>query len=241
MIRMTLIGVFTAGAGVAHAGDIFHLDFDTQGAGYSTSVSEFVDSSSRYFSWAYGDGRNLLGNDIRYYRPGGTSNDNGFFAAQNVGGSGTEMSLTTDSIDISDASDLMFSIELAEDTERNGGESWNAEDFVSFTYRVDGGSWEEMFSVEPNSDNDNTRPLFDGDRSNAITHEFRAYTFDLSGIYGDIIEFQVFWNLTDADVDLAIDNLLLTGTTVAVVPLPAAGWAGLGMLGLLGAARMRRS
>jgi len=107
--------------------------------------------------------------------------------------------------------------------------TWNNQSNVVFEYQVDGGSWTNIFTA----DNDGTGgPKINGTAINGV---FQTITADLSGISGLTMGVRVFWSRLGNFENLAIDNM-----TVAVVPLPTAAFAGLGLLAGMGICRRVR-
>ena len=72
-----------------------------------------------------------------------------------------------------------------------------------------------------------------------VTDTFSTFGADMSALSGSTLAIRLVWQLNAGDEDLAIDNIRITGD-VAVVPLPSAMLGGLGMLGLMAGARLRR-
>ena len=228
--RTTTIALLAATAGLANAGDLFLLDFESS-AGYSTSVSEFTDGSGDYFMRTSGTG---FSSSVNYLGADGT-----YFAGQDLDGEGAGLPLvlTTDTFNIAGASSLMFAIDLAEDNSSDGNEDWDASDSVAIEYSLDGGTWTSIFSVINDGSTFNSAAFVSGTE---VSDTFSTFGADLSALSGSTLAIRLVWDLNAGDEDLAIDNIYISGT-VSVVPLPPAAWAGLGMLGLMGACRLRRN
>lgn len=229
MTRTFTVASLIVCAGVANAADLYYQDFSSQGVGYSTSVAEFSDGAGDFFTQT--DGSNF-GSFVSYLGADGS-----YFAGMDLDGEGAGLPLilTTDTFDISGATNLQFAIDLAEDDD-GSNQDWDSSDFVSVEYSIDGGSWMSIFEVENDGSIFNTAPLVNGVE---VTETFSTFMADLSSLSGSTMAIRLVWNLNAGDEDLAIDNISLTGD-LAVVPLPPAAWAGLGMLGLMGAVRLRR-
>jgi hypothetical protein len=231
MLKTTTLLLAFAGATTAHAADLYFQDFETAGDGYTTSIAEFTDGGQDYFLRT--DGSNINGN-IGYVGRTGF-----FFGGQDIDGEGATLpvSLTTAAFSIAGNTMLQFSVDLAEDRANDNNQDWDALDSVRFEYAVDGGAWQEIFTAENDGSTFNSAAFIDGVR---ITDTFRAFSADLTGVIGDSMQVRLVWNLSDGDEDLAVDNIRVTGQTIAVVPLPPAAFAGLAMLGALGVARRFR-
>lgn len=229
-----------AAAGVASAESVYFQDFDVQGAGYTTSTDglggpgiEFSDGGFDFFTQS----DTAVNSSINYNGANG-----GYFAAMDTNGSpgpsALPLYLTTDTFSIAGYSDLAFAVDLAEDLAGNGADDWDILDFVHFEYQVDGGAWNNIFSVLNDQVTPfNTKAFVNGV---AVTDTFSTFNADLSGVSGSTMALRVVWSLNSGDEDLAIDGLSIIGQSIAIVPLPTSVFAGLGMLGLLGVARRFR-
>ena len=209
------------------ASELYFQDFSTQGSGYSTSVSEFSDGGFDFFTQS---DANSVNSSVNY-----NGADGAYFAGMDLDGEGASLplTLTTSAFDISNATNLQFMIDLAEDGSNDGNNDWDSSDSVAFEYQVDGGGWVSIFSAVNSGDPFNSAAFVNGVQ---ITDTFSTFTADLSGVTGSTMEIRLVWQLNAGDEDLAIDNITLSGT-VAVVPLPPAAFAGLGLLAALGAHR----
>jgi hypothetical protein len=225
-----IIAALALAAGVAHAGDLYFQGFETQGVGYTTSVTEFTDGGGDFFTQT--DGSNIA-SSINYNGATGS-----FFAGMDLDGEGAglPLTLTTSTFSIDGATNLQFAIDLAEDDD-GSNQDWDDSDFVSIEYSIDGGSWMSIFDVMNDGSVFNAAPLVNGVE---VTDTFSTFTADLSALSGSTMAIRLVWNLNAGDEDLAIDNIRLSGD-IAVVPLPSAVLAGLGMLGLMSASRLRRN
>jgi len=186
---------------------ILDLDFETAG-GYTTSTTEFVSNTTDYFSRT--DGSNIAGS---------FSNIQGsyYFAAQDIDAGATlPVTLTIDDVDISGATDLSFSILLAEDDAGDSAEDWDAADYVHIDYDIDNsGSFSNLIHVEA-TDGTNTAPAidtnFDGTgNGTTLTDSFTEFTSSIEGT-GSLIDIKITFNLNSGDEDIAIDNIRITGS-----------------------------
>lgn len=228
MNKVCIFAAIAAAAGVAQAGDLYLQDFE-DGTGYTTSVAEFSDGSRDYFHRT--DGSNMSSGVVY------NGADGFYFAGQDLDGEGAGLPLvlTTDTFSIDGASNLQFAIDLAEDDD-GSNEDWDAFDSVSVQYSLDGGSWMSIFDVLNDGATFNSAAFVNGVE---ITDVFSTFSADLSGLSGSTLAVRLVWSLDSGDEDLAIDNIRITGD-IAVVPLPSAMLGGLGMLGLMAGARLRR-
>lgn len=230
MTTTRILAALSAAAGIAQAGDLYYQDFEST-SGYTTSVPEFSDGSYDYFHRTNGGG---MHSSVNYDGASGY-----YFAGQDINGEGATLpvELETTTFSIAGATDIMFSVDLAEDDD-GSNQDWDGPDFVSFEYSIDGGAWTNIFTVE----SDIAINAFNGEpevNGVAVTDTFSTFSADLSALSGSTLAIRVLWDLDSGDEDLAIDNIRVTGNVV-VVPLPAAAWGGLGMLGLMAGVRMRR-
>lgn len=156
---------------------------------------------------------------------------------------GVEYTTSTDggnfaAVDTNGYSNLSFAVDLAQDLTSNGADDGDILDFVNSEHQVDGGSWMNIFSAINDGVSDfNTLAYVNGV---AVTDTFSTFNADLTGVTGSTMALQVVWSLNSGDKDLAIDGLNIFGESIAVVPVPTAAFAGLGMLGLMGASRRFR-
>lgn len=229
MTRNFVCAALMAAAGVAHAGDLYFQGFDATGVGYSTSVAEFSDGAGDFFTQT--DGSNV-GSFVNYSGATGS-----YFAGMDLDGEGAGLPLilTTDTFSITGATNMQFAIDLAEDDDGTD-QDWDASDFVSVEYQLDGGSWVSIFDVLNDGSTFNSAAFVNGVE---VTDTFSTFGADMSALSGSTLAIRLVWQLDSGDEDLAIDNIRLTGD-VAVVPLPSAMLGGLGMLGLMAGARLRR-
>ncbi len=233
-MHRTLIisSVIATTAAASGAAELYLQDFSTQGLGYSTSVAEFSDGGYDFFSQSAANSWNA---NVVY-----NGADGDYFAGMDLDGEGAglPLALTTDTFNITNTTNLQFAIDLAEDDANDGNNDWDLGDFVSFSYQVDGGAWTNIFSAINDGSIFNSAAFLNGTE---ITDTFTTFTADLTGVTGSSLAIRIDWNLNSGDEDLAIDNIRITGETMAVVPLPPAAFAGLSLLGIMAARRRFRN
>lgn len=227
MSKTRIIAAIAVAPGAAHAADLFVLDFETPGAGYTTSIAEFTDGASDYFTRTNGSN---IASSHQYHNATGW-----FFAGQDIDGEGASLPqiLTTATFSIAGSNALQFHVDLAEDRASDNNQDWDLTDYVAFEYSVDGGAWQNIFTVMNDGSQFNSAAFVNGVQ---VTDSFSTFTADLSGVVGSTLAIRVVWQLDAGDEDLAIDNLRVTGQ-LAVVPLPPAAWADLGMLATMAGVR----
>jgi hypothetical protein len=232
-MHRTLIisSVLATTAAASGAAEIYLQDFSTQGLGYTTSIAEYNDGNADFFTQS---AANTWNSNIVY-----NGADGDYFAGMDIDSEGASLpvSLTTETFDITGATDLQFAIDLAEDDANDGNNDWDLPDFVSFSYQVDGGAWINIFSAINDGSSFNSAAFVNGTE---ITDTFATFTADLTGVTGSSLAIRIDWDLNSGDEDLAIDNIRITGQTAAVVPLPPAVYASLALLGLMAARRRFR-
>jgi len=216
-IHIAPMMICTLLAANAQASTVKYLqNFETANTGYSIDTAEFQFTTAAHF--------------LRTTNSPGVahSNEDGFYMSMlNTEFFGNAPTLTTDSFDITGASSLEFAIDIAA-----GGPigAWSDTSNVVFEYQVDAGGWINIFTAD--------NGVSGGPKINGIALDgaFQTITADLTGISGSNMEVRVFWADLKGFENLAIDNM-----TVAVVPLPTAALAGLGLLAGLGAYRRFRN
>jgi hypothetical protein len=231
MKTITTIAALAAIAGVAQAGSTIAFNENFEGAAqYTTSVAEFSDGTGDF----WGNTQNItFGSFVEYFGA-----DGNYFAGMDLDGEGASVPLTQtfDTFSIAGLTDLTLSIDLAEDQD-GSNEDWDDLDFVDFEYQVDGGAWQNLFSVLPIDDPGTTfnqEPAINGMAGMEITDTFSTFSFDLTGVTGSDLAIRAIWSLDSGDEDLAIDNLVVSG-------IPSPGAAALFGLAGLSAARRRRA
>ena len=183
------------------------FESDANGTNYNTSITEFSDGSGDYFIRT--DGSDVAA-DI--------NNIEGsfFFGAQDIdGGQGVTLPviLTTAQIDVTGLSNLDLAVLLGEDADGSSLD-WDDNDYVHFTYTLDGGSPQNLLWIESNEINGgfNSEAAIDTDFDGVgdgqvltdVLSEFSA-GLDVSGASN--LEIQIEFQLNSGDEDIAIDNL----------------------------------
>lgn len=204
------------------------FETDANGTNYNTSIAEFSDGANDYFIRT--DGSDLAGS-VQINGAEGSF----FFGAQDIDGEGATLpaTLTTAQIDVTGLSNLDLAVLLAEDSDLPDLD-WDDNDYVHFTYTLDGGSPQNLLWLESNEINGgfNSEAAIDTDfdgvgdgqvLTDALT-EFSA-GFDVSG--ATTLEIQVEFQLNSGDEDIAIDNLRVvdgfTASPSLTVQSPADG------------------
>ncbi|MGF1479145.1 MAG: endonuclease/exonuclease/phosphatase family protein [Cyanophyceae cyanobacterium] len=191
---------------------IFTESFETDGNGsrYTTSIPEFTDGSSDFLTRT--DGSNISGGyDV-------TGSDGSFyFAAQDIDGEGdaSQQTLIFSEIDIANFTNLSFSALFAEDDSSDGNEDWDAPDFVTVEYQVDGGGFLDLLAFENDGSTFNSAPLqdtdFDGTGDGTeVTDTFATFSNTIDAT-GSTLDLRITFDLDSGDEDIAIDNIQLMG------------------------------
>lgn len=218
---LSIVAIGAAGS-LAQASTVYYSqDFEADGVGYSMSAPYTVSNQSHFL---YGTTSTA---PLSTYS--GTSGN--FVSGFNTNYFGTSRNVTTDSFNIAGVSELDFAVDLATHTIVP---SWEDTSHVEFEYRVDGGSWESIFTA----DSDGADPGAPFVNGVAITNTFSTFSSTISGLSGSIMEIRVVWMDMNPGDSLAIDNIFVS--SLAAVPLPSAALAGMGMLAGLGAYRRVR-
>ncbi|NMJ87998.1 MAG: lamin tail domain-containing protein, partial [Thaumarchaeota archaeon] len=188
---------------------IYVLDFESgQGSGYTTSVAEFNDGGSDYFTWT--DNSSVSGN---YSGVQGTY----FFAAQDIDGevSSAQQDLLISNINIAGYTDLELRVYLAEDDDGTN-EDWDAGDYTHFSVDLDNtGSYTDVLNIESSVNGANSEPAIDtnfdgiGDGTR-ITNIFSQFIADIPTT-GSSLDLRVRFNLDSGDEDIAIDHIEVYG------------------------------
>lgn len=224
LITLIAAGVVAAGT-VAQGAIVAELDFESPG-GYTTSITEFSDSSEDFFIRT--DGSNI-GTAIEVTGAGGSF----WFHGMDIDGEGATIPVTLNwTVDISGFSSLSFNFDVAEDDDGTN-EDWDLADYVHVKYNLDGGGEQDLIWFEsiPDGDSFNAVPAldtdFDGDGDGTtVTDTFANFSAPIAGT-GSSLEIIVEFNLDSGDEDFAMDNLQITG-----VPEPSTYAAIVGLLGL---------
>ena len=213
---------------------IYSEGFETDGNGtrYRTSVSEFTDGSGDFFARTDGS---TIGSFYEVFGASGSF----YFSAMDLDGEGgpAEVVLEIAGIDISGFTDLDFSILLAEDDDGTN-EDYDDADYVLIEYQIDDGGFENLLAVAaetgtifngvPRIDTD-----FDGEGDGAeITATFAEFTSAIAGT-GALLDVRITYTLDSGDEDLSIDDIVISGESMASAPTAALEGA-LGVIGTLG-------
>jgi hypothetical protein len=190
---------------------IWSLDFESVG-GYDTSVFEFSDGSYDFFTRT--DGSNI-GSGYQIKGIGGSY----YFAAQDIDGEGGPVidTLWMNDIDIASYENLEFSIRIAEDDD-GANQDWDDVTYFKVFYDIDNsGSYIELLRVAAESSGSNSRPMIDTDfdgfgDGTEITDSLVAFATSIASTGNEIDFMLVFEYMRYGDEDIAIDDLLLTGT-----------------------------
>ena len=206
---LILLTLFIGLQGFSQTNNVYQETFETDanGTNYNTSIDEFSDGANDYFIRT--DGSDLAGS-VQINGAEGSF----FFGAQDIDGEGATLpvTLTTAQIDVTGLSNLDLAVLLAEDSELPDLD-WDPDDYVHFTYTLDGGAPQDLLWIEADIDSGfNGNAAIDTDfdgigdgqvLTDALT-EFSA-GFDVSGASN--LEIQVEFQLDSGDEDIAMDNL----------------------------------
>lgn len=203
---------------------ISEVNFENPG-GYSTSVPEFTDGGTDYFTRT--DGSNI-GGAINFTNIQG----NYYFGVQDTNGDGgpANLTLNLNNIDVSGFTSLEFRIHIAEDDD-GSNQDWDANSYMHITASIDAGANENLIWIEAAGDS-NAEPRldtnFDGTgNGSAVTDAFAQFTNTISGT-GNLLDIEIeFNNLLNGDEDIAIDNIEIwgipTGPTIVLNPTALTG------------------
>ncbi|MEL7218663.1 MAG: lamin tail domain-containing protein, partial [Pseudomonadota bacterium] len=202
--------------------------FETDGSGtrYTFSSGEGNDAMFDFFTRT--DGSDI---SSTYAVTGQTGSF--FFAAQDtdsVPGLSTddEQSIFFTGLDITGLSNLMFSIDLAEDDSADGNEDWDTTDFLQVFATIDGGTPFQIFGVENDGvgtgSGSNGAPLIDTDLDGngdgtQITSNFATFAAAIAGT-GSTLDIEIRFHLDAGDEDIAIDQVSVIGETGGTPPPP---------------------
>jgi len=203
------------------------FETNTNGTNYNTSIPEFSDGGTNFFSRT--DGTDISGSYVV------TGMDGSFyFAGMDIDDNGATLpvNLSTTVINVSGLSSIDFSVLLAEDDD-GSNEDWDEDDYLHITYSVDGGTAQNLLWVENDGSTFNSEPLidtdFDGTGDGAeITSVFTEFTESISLSGASTIQFFFETNLDSGDEDIAIDNIVVstavTGPFISVNPASLSGF-----------------
>ncbi|MEO0557354.1 MAG: hypothetical protein AAF170_04130 [Bacteroidota bacterium] len=217
---------------------VLEEDFEDETVAYTTSIDEYSDDFGDFFTRT--DGSNIS-TSYEVTGFGGSS----YFAAQDIDDGGAfepTQSMSFMGLDVEGLTDLQVSFRLAEDQASNDDEDWDAADY----FRVYATVYDEavagrqrnsevlVFAVEaeePEEDQFNNRPLVDTDLNGIgdgteITPEFAAFMASIPGT-GERLDLRIEFSLNAGDVDIALDDVMVTGTQEEVEPLACAVGTGM--------------
>ena len=191
---------------------IFTESFETDGNGtrYITSVPEFSDGSSDFFTRT--DGSNISSS----YEV--TDADGSFyFAAQDIDGerADSQQTLTFSGIDVSGFTNLGFNALFAEDNSSDGNEDWDEPDFVRVEYQLDGSGFNNLLAFKNDGSEFNSTPLqdtnFDGTgEGTEVTDAFTNFESAIAQT-GSSLDLRFTFDLDSGDEDIAVDAITVTG------------------------------
>lgn len=122
-------------------------------------------------------------------------------------------------INISGRTDLVLFVDLAEDTEGSNPGRYNNDDFVHFTYSIDGGMEQNVLWVESSANGGSAEPAIDRDfddlgEGREVTDMFRTFSGVIPGT-GSSLTLTITFALDQNDEDIAIDNIFIQDNFVA--------------------------
>ncbi len=205
-------------------------DFEDAAVLYTVPDGEWTDGSNDYFTRV--DGTNISA---------GVSLSNlqgsGWFGAQDTDADGHENDgtvMTFTGISLPEGlRALYFSIFLAEDDSDDGNEDWDADTALHIKYRFDGAAqWSDLLWVEALPGGYNKEPAIDmdfdgvGDAGNEITDTFTQFqrSIPLPGNENSVDIRIEFINMDGGDEDIGIDDIKLSGDTVATTVWDGTSW-----------------
>lgn len=174
-------------------------DFDTPSTQYTTS-GDYFDSSTQYFG-----STNDTDADVEL----GFSDISFFGARQLRDGNET---ISYNSIDITGLSNVSFVTGIAEDKGTGNTEDWDTGDAVHIEYRIDTGSWVNLFSIVANGPTDTAPQLDTNNDGNGdgdlITSDIGEFDFLISGLSDTTIDFRLrFVGLTEVEEDIVFEYI----------------------------------
>lgn len=214
-----VMGTWLISATNANAVIFFNETFETDGNGtrYTTSVPEFTNDSTDYFTRT--DGSNISAG-VEF-----TNITGSYFAAQDIdgGSSSSQQSITWSGIDISGFENLELTASIAEDDDGTN-QDWDDSDFVNFSATFDGGSSTNVLAFENDGSTFNSAAFEDTDfdgigDGTEVTNEFTDFTKSLTNT-GSTLDLVITMDLNAGDEDIAIDNIRISGDTTATAAVP---------------------
>ncbi|MEM9847897.1 MAG: T9SS type A sorting domain-containing protein, partial [Bacteroidota bacterium] len=146
--------------------------------------------------------------------------DGDFYAAQDTDDAGdmdNSITLTFASLNITGLTNLMFSIDVAEDDD-GSNQDWDDDTGLSVQAAIDGGTPTTIFEVTNNNQGTNTEPMVTTGGSGVITNEFQTFTTAIVGTGNSLTLTVTITNLDSGDEDIAFDNIIITGENSNVTP-----------------------
>lgn len=238
-------------AQTAQADTIYFEDFEDgilAAPGYVVNPADDLDEVATEDYWGRISESSVAwgNNDYTYMNHQG----DGFYGASDTdsvnGNSGpTDITMDITGINISDFTNMQFSLYLAEDDDGTN-EDWDQTTSLRVLRQIDNGGYVHMIGVE-SSDNTagNKEPAVDLDGDGfgegaKVTDTFTQYTIDLSAFTGSTMDIRIeFEDFDTSDEDIAFDNLFLEGEFTGV-PEPTAFMLFAAGLGLCNIRRRRK-
>ncbi|MEM9003848.1 MAG: SdrD B-like domain-containing protein [Cyanobacteria bacterium P01_F01_bin.86] len=191
---------------------IFTESFETDGnnSRYTTSVTEFSDGSSDFFTRT--DGSNIT-SSYEVTNPDGSF----YFAAMDTDAEPPNadiVSILWEDINITNFTSLTFSGLFAEDDD-GSSQDWDSDALAYVEYQIDGGGFTKLLqfasegslNTEPGLDSD-----FDGERDGTtLTSTFSEFSANIAET-GSTLDLRfTIENLASGDEDIAFDQFIITG------------------------------
>ncbi|MGF1502116.1 MAG: ExeM/NucH family extracellular endonuclease [Paracoccaceae bacterium] len=180
----------------------------------SGATQTFTDGFGDFFGVSdNADAAGLFGSFIVY-----NGNTTQYLAGNDLDGEGAALPIViqTTGIDISGATNLMLSLDAAEDDD-GSNQDWDIVDFVHVSVQIDNGGFVDVLNFEsiPDGDAFNAVPAvdtdFDGDGDGTqITDTFATFMAGIAGT-GSLLDIQIEFQLNAGDEDIALDNITITG------------------------------
>ncbi len=197
-----------------------NFEIDRNGKKYITSIPEFSNRTDDFFTRT--DGSNI-GSLYQVFNP----EESFYFSAQDINGEGadSQQTLTFSGINITEITNLNFSVLLAEDDASDGNQDWDASDFVLFEYQIDGGGYNNLLAIENDGSTFHSAAFqdtnFDGiGDGREITNTFQLFSSTISQI-GSTLDLRITFDLDSGDEDIAIDQIQITGDASFPTPTVA--------------------
>lgn len=194
-------------------------DFEDPTVTYTTSVPEFTDGFTDYFTRT--DGSNISTN-VEFNNITGLS----FFGAQDIDAEGATppLYINFNDLNVASLSSISFEAMFAEDDDGTN-QDWDDGDFVKIEYSFDNTIWVPFFAIEGDGSGGgafNHTPRVDTDLDGLgdgaeITDTFAMHTgvFANDGVTNptnsSTVSIRVTINLDSGDEDIAIDEINITG------------------------------